>query len=122
MHIGLLPSERWFSLCVTGENKVTRFDLIVAGKQVFIVAHFKPGAEALIAPLGGQKTSQHARAGEGVLQVQTIEPPHDHEIGVRHRPRQVVDAAAVMPRASAWNLIQCKKFHPNLCYRKPLKG
>jgi hypothetical protein len=23
-----------------------------------------------------------------------IEPPHDHEIGVRHRRRQVVDAAA----------------------------
>jgi hypothetical protein len=30
-----------------------------------------------------------------VLQVQTIELPHDHQIGVRHRKRQVVDAAAV---------------------------
>jgi hypothetical protein len=47
-----------------------------------------------LAPLGGQKTSQHARAGEGMLQVQPIEPPHDHEIGVRHRPRHVIDAAA----------------------------
>jgi hypothetical protein len=43
-----------------------------------------------LAPLGGQKTSQHARAGEGVLQVQPVEPPHDYQIGVRRRPRQVV--------------------------------
>src|SRR3974390_3244920 len=33
--VGLLPSERWFSLCVTGENKVARFDLIVAGEAGF---------------------------------------------------------------------------------------
>ena len=35
MHVGLLLIERWFSLCVTGEDKVARFDLIVAGKAGF---------------------------------------------------------------------------------------
>src|SRR5215831_11404343 len=38
-----LPSERWFSFCVTGEDKVARFDLIVAGKAGFhecLVARF----------------------------------------------------------------------------------
>src|SRR6516164_7865308 len=32
-HVGLLPSERL--LCVTGEDKVARFDLIVAGEAGF---------------------------------------------------------------------------------------
>jgi hypothetical protein len=43
--------------------------------------------------IGGQQASQHPRAGERELQVQSIEPPHDREAGFRHRPRQVVDAA-----------------------------
>src|SRR5206468_8936153 len=42
---------------------------------------------------GSQQASQHTRAGEGKLQVQPVEASHDREIGVRHRPRQVVDAA-----------------------------
>lgn len=46
-----------------------------------------------LAPLGGQQTPQHPRAGEWELQMQLVETPHDCEIGVRHRPRQVVDAA-----------------------------
>src|SRR6478736_6264824 len=46
-----------------------------------------------LAPLGDQKASQHPRAGERELQVQSIEPPHDREVGFRHRSRQVVDAA-----------------------------
>src|ERR1700686_4709288 len=46
-----------------------------------------------LAPLGGQKASQHPRAGERGLQVQSIEPPHDREVGFRHRSRQVVYAA-----------------------------
>ena len=32
--------------------------------------------------------------------MQTVEPPHDRKVGLRHRPRQVVDAAA----ADAQNL------------------
>src|SRR5262249_30964604 len=47
-----------------------------------------------LAPLGGQQASQHARAGEGELQMQLVDLPHQCEVGVRHRPRQVVDAAA----------------------------
>jgi hypothetical protein len=41
--VRLLLSERWFSLCVTGEDKVARFDLIVAGEAGFherLVARF----------------------------------------------------------------------------------
>src|SRR3990167_2287026 len=46
-----------------------------------------------LAPLGSQQASQHPRAGEGQLQMQPVEAPHDREVGFRHRPRQVVDAA-----------------------------
>ena len=47
-----------------------------------------------LAPLGHQQAAQHPRAGEGELQMQPVEMPHDRKIGLRHRPRQVVDAAA----------------------------
>ena len=40
------------------------------------------------------QAAQHPRAGEGELQMQPVEMPHDGKIGLRHRPRQVVDAAA----------------------------
>ena len=53
-----------------------------------------------LAPLGSQQASQHPRAGEGELQMQPVETPHDRKVGLRHRPRQVVDAAA----ADAQNL------------------
>ena len=53
-----------------------------------------------LAPLGHQQALQHPRSREGELQMQPVEPPHDHEVGVRNRPRQVVDAAA----ADAQNL------------------
>jgi hypothetical protein len=42
--------------------------------------------------LGSQKAFQHARAREGILQMQPVETSHDREIGIRHRARQVVDA------------------------------
>src|SRR5674476_640463 len=47
-----------------------------------------------LAPLGSQQASQHSRTGERELQMQPIEMPHDREIGVRYRARQVIDAAA----------------------------
>src|SRR5260370_28868425 len=53
-----------------------------------------------LAPLGHQQAAQHPRAGEGKLQMQPVEAPHDGEVGFRHWPRQVVDAAA----ADAQNL------------------
>ena len=46
-----------------------------------------------LAPLGRQQASQHPRAGERELQVQSVETPHDRKVGFRNRPRQVVDAA-----------------------------
>src|SRR5207237_4495591 len=47
-----------------------------------------------LAPLGRQKTAQHPRPREWKLQMQPVETPHDRKVGVRHRPRQVVDATA----------------------------
>src|SRR5450755_3192968 len=47
-----------------------------------------------LARLGSQQASQHPRTGERELQMQPVETPHDREIGVRHRARQVIDAAA----------------------------
>ncbi|MET4222645.1 hypothetical protein ABIB00_007884 [Bradyrhizobium sp. LB14.3] len=48
---------------------------------------------ANLAPLGSQPATQDPRTGERKLQMQPIETPHDREIGVRHRARQVIDAA-----------------------------
>jgi hypothetical protein len=50
------------------------------------------------AALGSQQASQHPRTGEGKLQVQPVEMPHDREIGIRHRARQVINAAAADPQ------------------------
>src|SRR5213595_1180063 len=47
-----------------------------------------------LAPLGSQQTSQHTRTGEGKLQMQPVEPPHQREVVGRYRTRQVIDAAA----------------------------
>src|SRR6476469_8445962 len=47
-----------------------------------------------LAPLQSQQAAQHTRTGEGIRQVQPVETLHDRQIGVRHRARQIVDAAA----------------------------
>jgi hypothetical protein len=44
-------------------------------------------------PFGHQQALQHPRAGEWELQMQLVNPPHQSEVGGRHRPWQVVDAA-----------------------------
>jgi hypothetical protein len=49
-------------------------------------------------PSATQQAAQHPRTGEGKLQMQTVEPPHDRKVGLRHWPR--LDAAA----ADAQNL------------------
>jgi len=49
-----------------------------------------------LAPLGSQQASQHPRTGEREPQVQPVETPHDREIGVRHRARQIIDAARLI--------------------------
>jgi hypothetical protein len=46
-----------------------------------------------LAPLGSQQASQHSRAGEGKLQMQPVQPPHQREVFGRHRTRQIIDAA-----------------------------
>jgi len=52
---------------------------------------YMPAAD--LAPLQSQQAAQHTRTGEGILQMQSVETPHDREIDVRHRARQVIDAA-----------------------------
>ena len=45
-----------------------------------------------LAPLGSQKVAQQPTSGEGELQMQLVNPPHEREVGCRHRPGQVIDA------------------------------
>src|SRR5215208_5937153 len=47
-----------------------------------------------LAPPESQQASQHPRTGEGKLQVQPIQMPHDREVGGRRRARQIINAAA----------------------------
>ena len=47
-----------------------------------------------LAPLGSQQATQHPRAGEGELQMQLVNPPHQRKVRSGHRAWQVVDAAA----------------------------
>ena len=54
-----------------------------------------------LAPLGSQQASQHAAPGERELQMQSVETPHDREVGGGHRTRQVIDAAPAMLSALA---------------------
>ena len=44
-----------------------------------------------------QEVPQHPAARERELEMQFVDPPHDREIGRRHRSGQVVDAAAADP-------------------------
>jgi len=46
-----------------------------------------------LAPLGSQQAAQHPTPSEGELQMQSVETPHDRKVGLRNRPRQIVDAA-----------------------------
>jgi hypothetical protein len=46
---------------------------------------------------GLQHSPEHPAAGEGVVEGQLVDPAHEREIGVRHRPRQGVDAAPTEP-------------------------
>ena len=48
-------------------------------------------------PLLVQEIAQHPAAREGEFEMEFVHPPHDGEIGRRHRPGQVVDAAAADP-------------------------
>ena len=52
----------------------------------------------------GQQSPQHPGAREGKLQMQLVQTPHQREIRLRHRPRQVVDAAAadIQKAQPAW--------------------
>jgi len=43
-----------------------------------------------LAPFGSQQPLQHARAGEGELQMQLVHAPHQRKIGGRRRTRLVV--------------------------------
>ena len=45
-----------------------------------------------LAPLGSQQVAQQPTSGEGELQMQLVNPPHEREVGCRHRPGQVIDA------------------------------
>jgi hypothetical protein len=47
--------------------------------------------------LGRQEIAQHPTAREGQVEMQLIHSAHDREIGRRHRPGHVVDAAAADP-------------------------
>jgi len=43
-------------------------------------------------PFGNQETAQHPCSRKRELQMQFVDPPHDTQVGSRHRTRQVVDA------------------------------
>src|SRR3954453_18417123 len=68
-----------------------------------------------LAPLGSQQASQHPRAGEGALNVQPVDPPHDREVGLRHRPWQVIDAAAA--DVQSFRLLGDRQIVPPVDYR-----
>src|SRR5437588_181992 len=67
-----------------------------------------------------QHAAQHPRAGEGELQMQPVEMPHDRKIGLRHRPRQVVDAAAA--DAKNLGLLGDRKIVPAVDHRFALSN
>ena len=104
-------AHTWFGRSISKTAQQIRIDLVSRlrlGRPRTAIQRFYPHPPhqrlhvptADLAPLGSQQPSQHPRAGEWELQMQLVEMPHDREVGVRHRPRQVVDAAT----ADAQNL------------------
>jgi SRSO17 transposase len=47
---------------------------------------------AASASLGSQQVAQHPTPGEGKLQMQLVDPPHEREVCGRHRSRQIAFA------------------------------
>jgi len=45
-----------------------------------------------------EQIAQHPAARKGELHVQLADPPHDGEIGSRHRLGQIISAASVNPQ------------------------
>ena len=43
--------------------------------------------------LAAQQIAQHPAAGERVVEMQLVDPPHHRQIGRRHRARPVIEAA-----------------------------
>ena len=48
--------------------------------------------------LAAQQVTQHPAARERIVQVQLIDPPHDRQLGGRHRTGIVIQAAAADPQ------------------------
>jgi hypothetical protein len=59
-----------------------------------------------LAPVGGQQTSENARTGEWVLQVQPIEAMHDRQLRLRHRPWPVPKAVVRVLRTQVYRKMQ----------------
>jgi hypothetical protein len=77
-----------------------------------------PAADSV--PLGSQQASQHQRTGERELQMQPVETPHDREIDVRHRPRQIINAAAANPQN--FRLLRDRQIVPAVDHRFSLSN
>jgi hypothetical protein len=45
-----------------------------------------------------EQIAQHSTPRKGELHVQLVDPPHDGEIGSRHRPGQIINAASADPK------------------------
>jgi len=50
-----------------------------------------------LAPFRLQHIPQHPAARERIIEMQRVDPAHQGQIGVRGRPRQIVDAAPADP-------------------------
>ena len=56
--------------------------------------HRRDALTADLDALAAQQIAQHPAAGERVVEMQLVDPPHDRQIGRRHRPRTVVKATS----------------------------
>src|SRR6266576_1725131 len=86
-------AQTWFGRVISMPR--SRYGWILWPGSGLVVPHQRlhmPAAD--LAPLQSQQPSQHTRTGEGILQVQPVETPHDLEVGVRHWSRQIINAAA----------------------------
>src|SRR5471032_2806564 len=97
-------AHTWFGPVIAIPRMQVRVDLVARlrlGRARTAIKRFYPHPPhqrlhmptADLAPLGSQQASQHPRAGEGELQMQLVEPPHQRKVRGRHRAWQVVDAA-----------------------------
>jgi hypothetical protein len=98
-------AHAWFGRLDRHEAQQIRVDLVarhrlrrvrpaIERRDVHALHHRRDALAADRDALATQQIAQHSAARERVIQMQLVDPPHHRQIGRRHRPGPVIEAAS----------------------------